>query len=266
MVITQKKGTLEYLTAEHIASPHCFTTRLGGVSTGVLSSLNLGMSRGDDPENVRENYAILGQALGFDPHRAVLSRQVHSDIVYAVTEKDWGAGLYTRHLPDCDALVTNTPGTALTVFTADCTPILFYDPVSGAVGGAHAGWRGTALGIAARVVEKMAALYGSKPEDLCCAVGPNIGFCHFETDGDVPKALLDAFGEEMNDYIRPRGKKYYVDLKAVNAWVLRRAGVKTIDVSTECTMCSPDRFWSHRVTQGRRGSQGAVIVCKEGTR
>lgn len=266
MVITQKKDALEYLTAEHIAAPHCFTTRLGGVSTGVLSSLNLGMSRGDDPENVRKNYAILGQALGFDPRKAVLSRQVHSDTVYEVTEKDWGAGLYTRHLPDCDALVTNTPGTALTVFTADCTPILFYDPASGAVGGAHAGWRGTALGIAARVVEKMQSLYGSRPEDLCCAIGPNIGPCHFETDGDVPKALLDAFGEEMNAYIRPQEEKYYVDLKAVNAWVLRRSGVRTIDVSTECTMCSPDRFWSHRVTQGRRGSQGAIIVCKEGTR
>lgn len=266
MVITQKKDALEYLTAEHIAAPHCFTTRFGGISTGYLSSLNLGMSRGDDPENVRKNYAILGQALGFDPHKAVLSRQVHSDIVYEVSEKDWGAGLYTQHLPDCDALVTNTPGTALTVFTADCTPILFYDPVTGAVGGAHAGWRGTALGIAARVVEKMSSLYGSRPEDLCCAIGPNIGFCHFETDGDVPKALLDAFGEEMNEYIRPQGEKYYVDLKAVNAWVLRRAGVKTIDVSTDCTMCSPDRFWSHRVTQGHRGSQGAIIVCKEGTR
>lgn len=263
MVITQKKGTLEYLTAECIAAPHGFTTRLGGVSTGDLRSLNLGMSRGDDPENVRKNYQILGDALGFDPHKVVLARQVHSDIVYEVTEKDWGTGLYHGHLPDCDALVTNIPGTALMVFTADCTPILFYDPVTGAVGGAHAGWRGTVKGIAARVVESMARLYGSRPEDLCCAVGPNIGPCHFETDGDVPEALLDAFGPEMESYIRPHGEKYYVDLKAVNAWVLRKSGVRTIDISTACTMCSPDIFWSHRVTRGKRGSQGAVIVCKE---
>ena len=109
----------------------------------------------------------------------------------------------------------------------------------------------------------MEALYGCKPEDLCCAVGPNIGQCHFETDADVPQALRKAFGEEMNAFIEPRGKKFHVDLKGVNAWVLRRAGVKTIDVGTECTMCTPNRFWSHRVTQGHRGSQGAIILCGE---
>ena len=189
MVITQKKGNLEYLTAEGISAPHCFTTRLGGVSEGYLRSLNLGMSRGDDPENVRKNYAILGEALGFDPKKAVLSRQVHSNIVLPVGEGDWGAGLYTQPLPDCDGLVTNTPGTALVVFTADCTPILFWDPVTGAVGAAHAGWRGTVSGIAAKTVEAMRACFGSRPEDIRAAIGPNIGACHFETGEDVPRAL-----------------------------------------------------------------------------
>ena len=263
MVITQKKGNLEYLTAEGISAPHCFTTRLGGVSEGYLRSLNLGMSRGDNPENVRENYAILGEALGFDPQKAVLSRQVHSNIVLPVGEQNWGAGLYAQPLPDCDGLVTNTPGTALVVFTADCTPILLWDPVTGAVGAAHAGWRGTASGIAAKTVEAMGACFGSRPEDIRAAIGPNIGACHFETGADVPRALLEAFGPDMNAFIRPRGEKYYVDLKAVNAWVLRRAGVNKIDISGDCTVCQSHRFWSHRVTQGRRGSQGAVIVCGE---
>lgn len=264
MVITQKIGRLEYLTAEGIEVPHCFTTRLGGVSEGHLSSLNLGLSRGDDPERVRENYNILGQALGFDAHRAVLSRQVHSSIVLPVGQEQWGAGLYTHHMPDCDALVTNTPGTALVVFTADCTPILFWDSVTGAVGAAHAGWRGTASAIAAETVEEMGKRFGSRPENIHAAIGPNIGACHFETDADVPQALRSAFGPEMESYIRPQGDKFYVDLKAVNAWVLRQAGVTNIDVSGDCTVCQSDRFWSHRVTQGRRGSQGAVIVCKEG--
>ena len=263
MVITQKKGNLEYLTAEGISAPHCFTTRLGGVSEGYLRSLNLGMSRGDNPENVRKNYAILGEALGFDPQKAVLSRQVHSNIVLPVGEQNWGAGLYAQPLPDCDGLVTNTPGTALVVFTADCTPILLWDPVTGAVGAAHAGWRGTASGIAAKTVEAMGACFGSRPEDIRAAIGPNIGACHFETGEDVPRALLEAFGPDMNAFIRPRGEKYYVDLKAVNAWVLRRAGVNKIDISGDCTVCQSHRFWSHRVTQGRRGSQGAVIVCGE---
>lgn len=261
MVISNKIGQLEYLTAEGISAAHCFTTRMGGVSTGVLDSLNIGTSRGDDPENVLENYRRLGNAIGFDIANLVLSRQVHSDIVYTVTEAERGAGLFAPHLPDCDALITNVPGIALTVFTADCTPILFHDPVTGAVGAAHAGWRGTVKGIAARVVEAMAREYGSRPENIHAAVGPNIGLCHFETDADVPDALRAAFGAEMEAFIIPDGSKFRVDLKAVNGWVLEQAGVSRIDISTECTVCQSRRFWSHRVTKGARGSQGAIIVC-----
>ncbi len=264
MIKTIQKGSLEYLAADNIAAPHAFTTRLGGVSQGYLASLNIGTSRGDALENVKENYAILGDALGFDPHNVVLSRQVHSDIVRVVTEQDRGAGLYTPHLPDCDALVTDVPGLALVVFSADCTPILFWDSVTGAVGAAHAGWRGTASGIAARVVETMERVYGSRPADIRAAIGPNIGQCHFETDSDVPQALLRAFGPEMEAYIQSKGEKYHVDLKAVNAWILRRAGVADVEISDACTVCQSDRYWSHRVTQGRRGTQGAVIVRKGG--
>lgn len=262
MIITNKLGTLEYLTAENIGTAHCFTTRYGGVSRGYLDSLNIGTSRGDDPANVLENYKILGAALGFDPRKAVLSRQIHSDIVHKVTEGDLGAGLYAPPLAElCDALITNVPGAALTVFTADCTPILLWDSVTGAVGAAHAGWRGTVQAIGARTVEAMVREYGSKPEDIHAAIGPNIGYCHFETDADVPEALLAAFGEEMNAFIRPQGQKFYADLKAVNAWVLRRADVTQIEVSTDCTVCQCQRFWSHRVTRGERGAQGAIIVC-----
>ena len=153
MIQSQTHGQLEYLTAQHLHTPHCFTTRLGGVSRGCLESLNIGTSRGDDPENVLENYRRLGSAIGFDIHSLVLSRQTHSSIVCPVTEKDRGVGLFAPPLPECDALITNTPGLALVVFTADCTPILLWDSATGAVGAAHAGWRGTASGIAARVVE-----------------------------------------------------------------------------------------------------------------
>lgn len=262
-IITKKHGTLEYLTAEGISVPHCFTTRYGGVSTGDQSSLNLAIGRGDSLENVEKNLHILGDELGFDTGKLVMTLQTHSDIVRAVTERDH-SGLCHRNYPECDALVTNTPGVALLVFTADCTPILFHDPVTGAVGAAHAGWRGTAKGIAARVVEAMAENYGAKPENIHAAIGPNIAQCHFETDADVPDAMRAAFGEEVERYIEKRGEKYFLDLKAINALVLRRCGVKHIECSDACTVCQCDRFWSHRVTQGKRGSQGAIIVCKEG--
>lgn len=262
MMITKKRDKLEYLVAEGITVPHCFTTRLGGVSTGSQASLNLAIGRGDSEANVRENLRILTEALDMDMDKLVLTRQIHSDIVRVVTEADCN-GPFHRNYPECDALVTNTPGVSLLVFTADCTPLLFHDPVTGAVGAAHAGWRGTAQNIGAKTVDAMVRSFGSRPEDIRAAIGPNIGFCHFETDGDVPLAMLETFGPEVQPYIRKAGEKYFLDLKAINALALRRAGLQHIELSDSCTMCSPDIFWSHRVTRGDRGSQGAIITCRE---
>ena len=262
MIITKKRDKLEYLVAEGITVPHCFTTRLGGVSTGSQASLNLAIGRGDSEANVRENLRILTEALDMDMDKLVLTRQIHSDIVRVVTEADCN-GPFHRNYPECDALVTNTPGVSLLVFTADCTPLLFHDPVTGAVGAAHAGWRGTAQNIGAKTVDAMVRNFGSRPEDIRAAIGPNIGFCHFETDGDVPQAMLETFGPEVQPYIRKAGEKYFLDLKAINALALRRAGLQHIELSDSCTMCSPDIFWSHRVTRGDRGSQGAIITCRE---
>ncbi len=261
-VITQKVGQLEYLTAEGISVPHCFTTRFGGVSTGIFDSLNIAIKEGETEENVRRNLEILGGTLGFGTEDLVMTRQTHSDIVRAVGRQDCN-GCFHRNYPECDGLVTNTPGLALMVFTADCTPLLFHDPVTGAVGAAHAGWRGTAAAIGAKVVEAMVREFGSNPADIHAAIGPNIGFCHFQTDADVPEAMIAAFGKEAEEFIRPAGEKYYVDLKAINALSLRRAGITNIEISDACTMCAPHRFWSHRVTRGQRGSQGAVICCRE---
>lgn len=176
-ITTIRLGALEYLAAEGISAPHAFTTRLGGVSTGVLASLNIGVHRGDDPENVLENYRILGDALGFSREDLVLTRQTHTDIVRRVTRADCGRDLFTRDIPECDALITNDPGVALVVFTADCTPILLEDPRTGAVGAVHAGWRGTAAAIAAKTAMAMAEQFGSRPEDIRAAIGPNIGKC-----------------------------------------------------------------------------------------
>jgi len=258
-----KIGALEILTADNIPVPHCLTTRAGGVSRGYLASLNIGIHRGDNWNNVLKNYEILGNALGFDPQKAVLSHQTHTDTVWQVEDAHHGAGLFAPELPECDALITNTPGTALVVFTADCTPILLCDPVTGAVGAAHAGWRGTAAGIAEKTVKAMVAAYGCRPENIRAAIGPNIGVCCFQTDADVPNAMTAALGDAAAPFIRPKDSKYYVNLKEMNALFLRRAGVQQIEISTECTACQPDRYWSHRIAGSDRGSQGAIIVCKE---
>lgn len=258
-----QSDTLEYEAAQGICVPHGFTTRLGGVSEGIFASLNIACHRGDSEENVAENFRRLGKAIGFDPARVVLTRQTHSDIVRVVTAADC-QGLDHHQYPECDALITNTPDLALVVFTADCTPILLHDPITGAVGAIHAGWRGTAADIAGKTVRAMVSAFGCDPADMRAAIGPNIGPCCFETDADVPDAMLEALGDQAKMHIRSHGNKYYVNLKELNACFLKNAGVQHIEISESCTVCRSHRFWSHRVTRGQRGSQGAIIVCKEG--
>ena len=263
MMITEKKGEVVILTASGISVPHCFTTRLGGVSEGAFASMNIAIKEGEQEAHVRKNLELLGQAIGFSPDDLVLTRQTHSDIVRVVTREDH-RGIFHRDYPECDGLVTGDPGVALMIFTADCTPILLHDPVTGAVGAAHAGWRGTAAAIGSRLVEAMVENFGSKPEDLRAAIGPNIGMCCFETDADVPEAMLARYGSQAEPFIRKEGEKFFLDLKQINALSLKRMGVTQIDISCDCTKCAPALFWSHRVTGNMRGSQGAVIVCKEG--
>ncbi len=255
---TVKHGALEYEIAENIPAAHAFTGRPGGISGGCFASLNLTLHRGDREENVRKNYGILASALDFDPEKLVLSHQIHSDIVRAVDERDC-LGIDHHAYPECDGLITNTPGVSLCIFTADCTPVLLCDPVTGAVGAVHAGWRGTAADIAGKAVRAMASAYGCDPKNIRAAIGPNIGFCCFQTDDDVPRAIRESYGPAAEKFICRRGEKYYVDLKAINALSLSRAGVQSIDLSGSCTLCSPERYYSHRRLGPRRGSQGAII-------
>ena len=252
-------GAMEYLAADHISARHAFTTRIGGVSAEQFTSLNLWTRHGDAMENVVRNYEILANALDFSTKNAVLTHQVHSDIVRTVTKQD-ALGLDHHHYPECDALITNDPGTALVIFTADCTPILFHDPVTGAVGAAHAGWRGTAANIGGKTVAAMVSAFGCKPENIRAAIGPNIGPCCFETGEEVPLAMEQTYGIAAKEFVRAAGDKYYVNLKEMNALSLRAAGVRHIEISEECTFCQNHRFWSHRFTRGVRGSQGAIIV------
>lgn len=258
-----RKDELEYLTAPLLSqTAHCFSTRFGGVSEGILSSLNLGVHRGDRPGNVLENYRRLGAAVGFEPKQTVFTKQIHSDIVERVGASECGRGLIRPVEHGCDGLVTNEPNVALTVFSADCTPVLLFDPVHRAIGAVHAGWRGTAAAIAAKAVEKMMQEFGTDPADVCAAIGPCISQCCFETDADVPDAMLKSFGEDAQAMINPCGNKYYVNLKGLNALALQRIGVRKIEIAEECTACQPDRFWSHRRVGGARGSLAAIIMLK----
>ena len=265
--IQHDHGELVYHTSsllQHPAAVHGFSTRLGGVSEGFRASLNLrgGGPEPDDPALVRENYRRFCTALGAAPEGLVLSKQVHEDTVRHVTAADTGKGLLRPADYTADALVTNEPDLNLMVFSADCIILLLHDPVSRSIGAVHAGWRGTALDLPAKAVSEMGRLFGAKPENIRVAIGAGIGPCCFETHDDVPDAMRAALGSGVDAFIAPRGHKWTVDLKAVNAWRLEKAGVQSIDICHLCTGCRQDLYWSHRKAGEQRGVQGALIALR----
>ena len=241
---------------------HAFTTRHGGVSPAPFDSLNLASNRGDREENILENYRRLGAAVGFDASRAVGCRQIHSDLVRVAREEDAGKLRWDERPYDADALITNVPNLPLFAYGTDCCMITVYDPTSRSIAAIHAGWRGTASGIVLKALVTMMSLYGADPYTMRAAIGPAIGKCCFETDGDVPEAMrASALGPEAGPYLERRGPKYHVDLAGLNRQWLLHAGVapEHIDICGLCTACRPDLFWSHRKMGEARGAQVAVI-------
>ena len=242
---------------------HGFSTRLGGVSPAPWDSLNLGAGRGDEPAHVAENFRRFCAAVGADSAALVKNHQVHSDRIRRVGPDDRLPDPAAPGVFEADGLVTNRSGVCLTIFSGDCIPVLLYDPVRRCVAAAHAGWRGTAAGIAARAAEAMVRDYGCKPGDILAVIGPGIGPCCFETHRDVPDGLRAGMGADAEDFIRPLpgGEKFQVDLKGANARFLERAGLDParIALCPACTACRPDLFWSHRKLGQRRGSMASLI-------
>ena len=173
------------------AVKHIFSTRIGGVSSGDYGSMNLSFNRGDSRENVLKNYEILCGAAGIDINDLVLSRQTHTSNVRTVTESDCGTGIFKDSFTDVDGLITNRPGVALVTQYADCTPLLFCDPVKRVIATSHSGWRGTVKQIGAVTVRKMIEEFGCRPENIIAGIGPCIGQCCYEVDDIV----INAFRE-----------------------------------------------------------------------
>ena len=260
--ITRTEQGVTFLQAEGLGTIHGFSTRLGGVSPAPFDTLNLGLSQGDDPARVRENYCRFCAAIGADVDRLVCSRQVHGDVIRVVTAADAGKGLDRQRDYEVDGLVTDVPGLPLAIHTADCIPVLLYDPVHRAIGACHAGWRGTALAIPAKTVAKLTQAYGTDPKDLHCAIGAGISRCCFETRADVPEAMREALGEAAEPFIDDHGDgRFHVDLMGINRHWLTEAGVPEdqIAVSDECTVCLSEKFFSHRRSGAARGAMAAVI-------
>lgn len=246
---------------------HGFSTRLGGVSEGIFSSMNLAFNRGDNRQDVVENYHRLCDSMGVDFDTLTASAQDHHTYVRVVTTKDCGVGITRpRDMQSVDALVTAEKDVTLVTYYADCTPLFFVDTEKRVIALAHAGWRGTVGRIGGKVIDKMRSEFGCNPKDIVCAVGPAISKCCYEVD----KACADEFYNlrdlDNTKFIFPKeNNKYMIDLLETNKQILQSAGVpsENITVSDLCTKCNSELLWSHRATNGNRGTMSAVLTITE---
>lgn len=245
---------------------HGFSTRLGGVSGGGMASLNLGISRGDDPACVAENHARFSAAVGYDWRRTVLSQQTHSTQLRLATAADAGKGLVrSRDYQHVDGLITATQQLPLMTQYADCTPLLFYAPDRHIAATAHAGWRGTAAGMARHTAESLAAL-GCDLKRLHAVIGPAAGPCCYQVDA-ATAAHFRALADEAGPVVVPDAAaagKFLLDLWRANRCQLLAAGLlpQHVAISGLCTICHADIFYSHRVQGEARGALSAVIMLK----
>ena len=210
---------------------------------------------------MRENYRLLGEALGVDESRMTLTKQIHDTQVSVVTEDKVGMGLHRPMEWQSDAIVTALADTPIIGFYADCVVTLLYDPATHTAGVCHSGWRGMAAGILPKTVDVMAEQLGTKRESLVAVLGPSIRQECFETAADVPEAMEKLLGAQVHPFIKEKGPKFHVDLQGIGVKLLQDAGLSAENVidSGICTMCHSDEFWSHRVTHGVRGVQGGMI-------
>lgn len=247
---------------------HGFSTRVGGVSEGIYSSMNLSFTRGDDENVVRENYRRMSRALGVAEDSFVLAAQTHTTNVRKVTLEDKGKGVVKPlDYQDVDGLITDVPGLCLVTSYADCVPLYFIDPIHRAIGLSHSGWRGTVGKIGEMTLRKMADEYGTRAEDVIAAIGPSICQDCYEVSEDVIDKFREVFDSKHWDdlFYQKENKKYQLNLWKANEIILLEAGVRkdNIAVTNVCTNCNLDVLFSHRASKGQRGGLAAFMTLVE---
>ena len=250
---------------------HAFGTRQGGNSTGNFAGLNLSYRQGDEAGQVRANWEALALAFDIAPEQFLTVRQVHGDDVLTIDdsrlipERDAGGPGEEREPPLCfDAIITNQPGLAIGIKTADCVPILLVDPVRRVIAAVHAGWKGTARRIVSRVCDILRRRFACRMEDLNVAIGPAIGPCCYEVDLRVWEAMGGLSERESFFHSPGKGGRWMLDLALANRLQLLDAGVPEAHVQAAhlCTSCRRHLFFSHRGSGGATGRQFNFILLK----
>ncbi|RKY56656.1 MAG: peptidoglycan editing factor PgeF [Candidatus Neomarinimicrobiota bacterium] len=229
---------------------HGFSTRTGGVSIGKFESLNLGSTDGDSRKNIKENQGRFCRALGFSTDKLVQPVQVHSNNVAVVSEP--GIILNT------DALITNIEGIFLSVKTADCAPVILFDPVRKVVGAIHAGWKGIVKNIISKTINVMETIFNTKPYNILVAIGPAIHDCCYEVKSEV------ACEFDYSEVVERNGKLYLNSVLAIkNRLVKSGLLLDNINDIALCTSCNADKFFSYRRDKGQTGRLMTVIGLRK---
>ncbi len=240
---------------------HFSTIRTGGLSNASYESLNLGFNSGDVPERVLANRKLLCTAIELSSNRIIFPKQTHTAAIKVITEEFLSADEETRnqYLKDTDSIITNQLDICIAVKTADCVPVLLFDPRQRVVAAIHAGWRGTAQNIVMKTIDKMVADFGSTPSDLIAGIGPSISPHVYEVSSDV----YNLFDRELYEETAPPK----IDKRMLNLWKanhnqLTRAGVEVQNIETAnlCTFSDRDRFFSARRDGAKTGRMATGIL------
>lgn len=245
----------------HLAVTHGIAGRTGGSSAGPYASLNLGPRSGDDQDHISANRRRFRAAIGALGLPVIAPRQVHSAVV-SVHRRGETRSSGTIH--EGDGLLTDDENVLVAVLAADCAAILLHDPVQSVVGALHAGWRGTAAGIATRGIETMQQTFGSSASDIRAGIGPAIGHCCYEVGIDVAEAVARATPGDRSPYEQVSTDKAFLDITDANQMQLLAAGLDPANVATAgvCTACHTDFFYSHRREGEPTGRFGAAISLR----
>ena len=271
MKLVYAENGVAYLKSDIIVSPHGFATRVGGMSMlPHTKSLNLAFGRGDEKETVLKNLALFADAIGIDGCSICSVPQIHSKKVVTVDASHRGYGYYKNSDFECDGYVTGDRNVSLGVKTADCIPILLEGTDENgkvtAVGALHAGWRGTAANIVREGISKLEEL-GVKAENVRAAIGSGICQSCFQVMRECRDTIIASLGEKHEKFIRADidGEHFYIDLAKINRELLLECGVlaENVDVSELCTSCHPELFYSHRYSNGVRGTMLSLISIKK---
>lgn len=281
MLREREKNGVRYFVSDEIneagGAIHAFLSRKGGVSSPPLASLNFDArakdGNADAPENIARNRSVFADVLGLSGaqmKRLVIPNQVHgAKIITVDAEYDFKTGVEPLQgveppQKDADAVITNLTCAPVGILTADCLPMLLYDPVNKAVGAVHAGWKGAYLKIGALTVAAMRERFGSSPKDIRAALGPFIGPCCYAVKDDVRAQFKEAFGSDAGLFFSGQDG-LSLDIGKANVKTLLDAGLREENIAANgpCTACNSGLFFSYRKENGRTGRQISVIMLRE---